>query len=438
MPDETSRRMSTEEAWNTLLMRYNIIQEVRQNGIFNITSAQINEYKEARLMAKWDSSESLPNALKSNKLNILPDSRSSYVISDFILYKEFPELTEKVEQMTQVQLENYETININNITSETSAINILVLSGILDDFLEASDTVATFNGRMGTGCFNFEVDSYSNIKRRISVNNAQCEIDGGFENSTEVIILEAKNVLHKDFHIRQLYYPYRLWSAKVRKPIRLIFSVYSNMIYRLFEYKFNHLEDYSSIELVRTKNYSLQDIHISLEDLIEVRLNTIVTKSDNISESSTPFIQADSVSRLISLLENMENNPMTAEQIIVLMNFVERQYNYYVNAGIYLGIFERKIENRTIVLSDIGILLCSMTYKERQLKLVSLILEHQIFSYFFDYIINNDGNLPTKEYVCEKMRELNVCGTNTSTIERRSSSVISWLKWIFNLPNIAE
>lgn len=438
MPDETSRRMSIEEAWTKLLMRYNIIQEVRQNGIFNITSAQINDYKEARLMAKWDSSESLPNALKSNKLNILPDSRSSYVISDFILYKEFPELTEKVEQMTQVQLGNYETIDINNITSETSAINILVLSGILDDFLEASDTVATFNGRMGTGCFNFEVDSYSNIKRRISVNNAQCEIDGGFENSTEVVILEAKNVLHKDFHIRQLYYPYRLWSAKVSKPIRLIFSVYSNMIYRLFEYKFNSIEDYSSIELVRTKNYSLQDIHISLEDLIEVRLNTIVTKSDNINESTTPFIQADSVNRLISLLENMENNPMTAEQIIVLMDFVERQYNYYVNAGIYLGIFERKIENKTIVLSNIGILLCSMTYKERQLKLVSLMLEHQIFSYFFDYIINNDGNLPTKECVCKKMRELNVCGTNVSTIERRSSSVISWLKWIFNLPNIAE
>ena len=32
------------------------------------------------------------------------------------------------------------------------------------------------------------------------------------------------------------------------------------MIYRLFEYRFRDLEDYSSIELVRTKNYSLQEI----------------------------------------------------------------------------------------------------------------------------------------------------------------------------------
>ena len=351
MPNETSRDMTVEEGWSALLGKYNIVQEVEQNGIFHITAAQIKEYKEPRIMAKWDSSENLPSSLKNNRLNILPDSRSSYVIGDFILYQEIPELGE------------YETIDINNITSEANAINVLILSGILDDFLEASDTVATFNGRMGTGCFDFEVDTHRNVKRRISVNNAQCEIDGGFENSNDVVILEAKNVLHKDFHVRQLYYPYRLWKEKVNKPIRLVFSIYSNMIYRLFEYRFNILEDYSSIELVRTKNYSLQDINISLEDLMEVRNRTTVTKSDNTNETDIPFIQADSVNRLISLLENMENNPMTKEEIIELMDFVERQYDHYVSAGIYLGIFERITRSRMVKLTRIGESLLHMTYK---------------------------------------------------------------------------
>ena len=436
MPNDIPREMTADQAWSELLNKYNIIHEVEENGIFHITSAQIKEYKEPRLMAKWDSSESLPPSLKSNKLNILPDSRSSYVIGDFILYQEIPELTERVEQMTQVQLGEYETIDVNNITSEANAINVLVLSGILDDFLEASDTVATFNGRMGTGCFTFEVNTHKDIKRRISVNNAQCEIDGGFENVNDVVILEAKNVLHKDFHVRQLYYPYRLWREKVNKPIRLIFSIYSNMIYRLFEYRFNTLEDYSSIELIRTKNYSLQDIHISLEDLMDVRRNTIVTKSDNMNETDIPFIQADSVNRLISLLENMENNPMTHDQIMELMNFVERQYNYYTSAGIYLGIFERSPENRTIKLTRCGEMLCRMKYKERQLKLVSLMLEHQIFADLFDFIIEN-GTQPSRQQVCSRMKELNVCGENETTIGRRSSSVLSWLKWIFNLPHLA-
>ena len=436
MSNETSSDLNTDQAWRALLDKYHIVQEVKDKGIFHITASQIKEFKEPRLMAKWDSSENLPQSLKSHKLNILPNSRSSYVIGDFILYQKIPELTERVEQMTQVQLGEYETLDVNNITSEANAINVLVLSGILDDFLEASDTVATFNGRMGTGCFNFEVDTYRNVKCKISVNNAQCEIDGGFENSNDVVILEAKNVLHKDFHVRQLYYPYRLWHEKVNKPIRLVFSIYSNTIYRLFEYRFNRLEDYSSIELIRTKNYSLQDIHISLEDLMDVRNNTAITKNDNINETDIPFIQADSVNRLISLLENMKNNPMTKEEITELMDFVERQCDYYVNAGIYLGIFERVTKSRVVRLTRTGECLCRMTYKERQLKLVSLMLEHQIFADFFDYVIAH-GDQPSKQEVRSRMQELNVCGDNETTILRRSSSVLGWLKWIFTLPTLS-
>ena len=54
-----SKKITIEEAWRALLNKYNIIQEVRQNGLFYITASQINEYKEARLMAKWDSAERL-------------------------------------------------------------------------------------------------------------------------------------------------------------------------------------------------------------------------------------------------------------------------------------------------------------------------------------------------------------------------------------------
>lgn len=248
----------------------------------------------------------------------MPDSRSSYVLGDFILYQKIPELDEPVTRMKQVELPDYETIDINNISSEANAINVLIISGILDDFLETSGNVSTFNGRMGTGCFDFEVDTYRKIKRKISVNNAQCEIDGGFENEASVVIMEAKNVVHEDFHVRQLYYPYRLWRSRVKKPIRLVFSVYSNMIYRLFEYRFATPEDYSSIELVQAKNYSLQDTKISRQNLLEVRRNTAVKTDDNMEGTKIPFIQANSMDRVISLLENMYENPMTTQQIAEL------------------------------------------------------------------------------------------------------------------------
>ena len=215
--------ISAQDAWKALIEKYDIAEEVEKNGVFHIKASQIKEFKEPRLMAKWDSTDALPKVLRDKRLNILPDSRSSYVIGDFLLYQEIPELEEHVTQMDHVEIPEYESIDINNINSESNAINVLIVSGILDDFLDSEDTVETFNGRMGTGVFDFRVNTVRNIYRTIHVDNAQCEIDGGFENEDSVIIMEAKNVVHEDFHVRQLYYPYRLWQTKVNKPIRLIF-----------------------------------------------------------------------------------------------------------------------------------------------------------------------------------------------------------------------
>lgn len=420
--------ISANDAWKALIDKYNIIEEINKNGCFHIKASQIKEFKEPRLMAKWDSTDSLPPVLKNNKINILPDSRSSYVISDFLLYQEIPELEEHVTQMDHVELPNYESIDVNNISSESNAINVLLLTGILDDFLGTNDSVATFNGRMGTGEFDFVVNTVRNNKRAIRVNNAQCEIDGGFENENSIIIMEAKNVVHEDFHVRQLYYPYRLWRTKVNKPIRLVFSIYSNMIYRLFEYRFNVLEDYSSIELIRTKNYSLQDTTITLEDLVKVRTETNIVTDDSMENTDVPFIQANSMERIISLLENMYDNPMTSQQIAELMDFEPRQSDYYYNAGKYLGLFEKTSDDKqkVVSLTPLGNKVFKLNYKDRQLKLVQLIFEHRIFSVFFDEIIET-GELPEKRFIEEEMRALHVC--DEGQIVRRASSVFAWLKW---------
>ncbi len=432
---QKKNNLSANEAWKVLIDKYNILEEVQENGCYHIKASQIKQFKEPRLMAKWDSTDALPKVLRDNKINILPDSRSSYVIGDFLLYQEIPILEENVTQMAHVELPNYESIDVNNISSEANAINVLLLTGILDDFLNTNNNVATFNGRMGTGEFEFVVDTTRNIKQKISVNNAQCEIDGGFENNDSVVIMEAKNVVHEDFHIRQLYYPYRLWKNKVNKPIRLVFSVYSNMIYRLFEYRFNILEDYSSIELVRTKNYSLQDTTITLDDLFRVRKDTLVKTDDNMDNSDVPFIQANSMERIISLLENMYENPMTSQQIAELMDFEPRQSDYYYNAGKYLGLFEKVNEDkqRVVALTSLGNKVFKLNYKERQLKIVELILEHQIFSDLFDGMIKT-GDMPNKKDIEDEMRALHVC--DEGQIVRRASSVYGWLKWIFNLTKL--
>ena len=357
------------------------------------------------------------------------------MLGDFLLYQEIPELTEHVTRMTHVDMPDYESIDIHNINSEANAIHGLTLSGILDDFLGEGRNAETFNGRMGTGTFDFRVDTVRGVPARIHVENAQCEIDGGFENRSSVVIMEAKNVVHKDFHVRQLYYPYRLWRTKVRKPIRLVFCVYSNMIYRLFEYRFRDPEDYSSIELVRTKNYSLQDTSISLEELKAARRGTPVRTDDAMERTKIPFIQANSMERVISLLENLYENPMTSQQIAELMDFDIRQSDYYYNAGRYLGLFEKKREDGQVLtrLTALGQRVFRLNYKERQLKLVSLMLEHQIFAEFFDRMAET-GELPDQTDIADEMRRLHVCGEGQ--VVRRASSVYRWLGWIRNLTRL--
>ena len=432
-------KMNVNEAWIKLFEKYDILSKIKSEGAFYITANQIKEFKEPRLMAKWDSSENLPSIFKKHKINILPISRKGYVLSDFKLYEPIPELGEHITEMQKVEIPEYETIDIGNISSEANAINVLMLSKILDDFLYEDDNVATFNGRMGTGIFSFHVDRYRGTKFQVDVKNAQCDIDGGMENNNSVVILEAKNVVHPDFHIRQLYYPYRLWASKVDKPIRLVFSIYSNQIYRLFEYAFEDKENYSSIRLVKSKNYSLQDTDIAINELYDVYSDVKVIYDDNQNNTNIPFIQANSFERIISLMEILFEENKTTEEIAETMEFDLRQSDYYYNAGKYLGLFEKKdVEDeekivKKVSLSKLGKDTVKLRYKERQLKLVSLILEHEIFNTLFKKVYNS-GELPTKEEIQNIMRENNVC--NEGQIVRRSSSVYSWLKWIFNLQNI--
>lgn len=421
-----------DEKWEILFEKYNIENEIKKNGLFYITAEQIREVKEPRLMTKFDTRESLPSVF-GKKISILPVTRGKYVLGEFDLYQEFPEMVSDIKQMTSAKIpEYYETIDINDIRSEASAINVMSIAGILDDFLGENDMVQTVSGRMGSGSFAFNVSDFKKTtsvgdKPYIIVQNSQVEIDGGFENPNVFSIIEGKNVIHSNFLIRQLYYPTRLWTQKINKPIRPVFMVYSNNIFRLLEYEFTDIGYYNSIKLVQERNYSLEDIEITLEDLHDIWKKTIIKPEPNVT-----FIQADSFNKVISLVENLNESPMTTGEIAELFGFKERQSDYYFNACKYLGLAEKLSDEEGVKvhITGLGRRLLKMKYKERQLEYVRLILEHRIFHELFEIMLRV-GDVPDKVCVTAKMRELDVCSENL--IDRRSSSVRGWLYWILTL-----
>ncbi|MDM8313095.1 transcriptional regulator, partial [Clostridium cadaveris] len=207
-------------AWEQLFNKYNIIHEIELNGKYEITAKQINEVREARLMTKFDHKVNLPKIFADNKLAILPITRGSYVISKFEAYSKFEDINTEI---VRVQFpEHITSINYGNITSEAMAINCAYVSGIIQDFLEDEAILPTVSGRMSSDEFAFKINSKED-KMHIDVKNSQIEIDGGYEGIETLSLIEAKNTLSDDFIIRQLYYPYRLWSQKIEKQVRPIF-----------------------------------------------------------------------------------------------------------------------------------------------------------------------------------------------------------------------
>lgn len=415
-----------DKAWELLFEKYNIPDQVERDGKFEITATKINEYREARLMTKFDNKANLPKLFMENNLTILPISRGNYVIGKFLSYKSVPPINSPLRQASIPQ--NIDTIDFENITSESLAINCAYISGILSDFLEDDALLPTISGRMSSELFSFSILNKSHSLTNLHVENSQIEIDGGFEGPCQFCIIEAKNYLSDDFLVRQLYYPLRLWNRKIAKPIRTIFLAYSNGIYNLYEYEFRDLEFYNSLTLVKQERYTFESTDITLEDIIGVLDSTRIVREPDI-----PFPQANSILRVINLCELLTQTSMTRDEITLNYAFTPRQTNYYTDAGRYLGLIEKEtIDNEiTFSLTCEGRRIMKSPYRPRQLAFVAKIISHTVFNEALRQHLQQGYPLVKEDIV--KIMETSQTPYGEETMKRRASTVSNWVSWILSL-----
>ena len=190
-------------AWEQLFNKYDILNHIENDGFFIISANQIKEYREPRLMAKFDHTINLPSIFSENQLAILPVSRGEYVISHLDAYHKFE--TDSTLIIKASLPAHIQSLDSGKIPSEAIALNCAFASGIITDFMEDSAISATVSGRMGSGAFSFNIcDTKNGIIRQIDVNNSQIEIDAAYEGIASLALLEAKRDLSEDFLIRQL------------------------------------------------------------------------------------------------------------------------------------------------------------------------------------------------------------------------------------------
>lgn len=299
---------------------------------------------------------------------------------------------------------------------------------ILNDFLEDEDLLATVNGRMSSGTFRFDINTDTG-RRNVEVNNSQIEIDAAYEGINYLSLFEAKMDLADDFLIRQLYYPFRVWSNRVTKTVKPIFLIFSNGIFNLYQYEFEDPTNYNSLVLVKQKNYMIAT-EICLADIQNILRNIQVVNEPDIS-----FPQADRMSRIINLIELLNEKSMTKQEITSEYAFDERQTNYYTDAGRYLELIDKNYDeegNIKFQLTAQGHHIMMLEYKEKQLALVAQILKHKVFNEVLTRHLQY-GEMPQKETIVEIMKNAQLYHIEAdSTYMRRASTVIGWVNWILD------
>ena len=282
---------------------------------------------------------------------------------------------------------------------------------------------------MSSGGFNFTIDTTFGAKN-VTVNNSQIEIDAAYEGINYLSLFEAKRDLSDDFLVRQLYYPFRVWRSRVTKPVKPIFLIFSNGVFNLYQYQFDDPLNYNSLRLVKQKNYVIAT-EICLSD-IENLLRTV----PEVCEPEISFPQANSMSRIINLIELLYEKPMTKHDITTEYAFDKRQTNYYTDAGRYLGLIDKgrdEYNNILFQLSARGRHIMSLDYKERQLAIVSHILAHTAFRETLKLHLQH-GEMPDTQTIVRIMKEADLYNVQAdSTYIRRSSTIVGWVNWILSI-----
>lgn len=414
-------------AWEKIFEKHKILDKILKDGHIEITATKINEFREARLMTKFDHKSQLPKLFADNKLSILPTSRGGYVIGEFETFCDFN--TDEID-VSPIEFPTFlESLDYRDITSEATAINCAFVSKILHNFTEEENLLPTVSGRISSSSFKFGINSPKGLFN-VKVGNSQVEIDGGYEGDNSLNLIEAKNYISDDFLVRQLYYPFKLWSGKIQKQVRPIFLTYSNGVFHLREYAFSNVNHYNSLVLVKHRKYVVQEGSFNIEALAQ-----IIDTTKTVKEPEIPFPQADNFERVINLCELLKQKEfISKEDITQNYDFDGRQTDYYSNAGKYLGLVETGKDPLT---GQIG---CFLTAKgkqvfnlnliDRQKEFVKSIVSHKAFKETLKLYLDN-GEIPNKETIVEIMKRSKLYNVGSDTTYfRRASTIIGWTNWI--------
>lgn len=424
-----------DSAWEKIFERHDILARIDHDGFADVTTDEIREWREPRLMAKIDHEDNLPALFKANKLSILTLSTNAYRIGPFKSFQalptwRFPEGDVEILKFPS----NLETLDFLNLTSEPGVINTANATSMLEAFA-GEELILTVAGRMRTGNFDYSIDNFLGGVSQVRVQGAQMEIDAGYEGNSKLVLFEVKNHSAKDFNIRQLYYPYRTWSERVHKAVVPVFLTFSNDVFDFYQFEFAERENYSSARLTKHSRFMLEHANPSIAELAEfakVGLGTV-------NRTGAPFPQADSFERVVDLVSILIEQPRTMDSLATYYGFDPRQSDYYFNAARYLGLansYSDESGQKFREATSLAVEIFQLPYKQKYLALAKQILTVDSIAKSFLKSIHGDGiGVSEIAVVFENSHDSDkhpgsVDKLERSTIDRRAQTIRGWLNWL--------
>ncbi|MDB7776095.1 hypothetical protein PND37_14295 [Lactiplantibacillus plantarum] len=417
-----------DDVWANLFSKYNILKHVNEDKVFNITSSDIKHFYEPRLATKFDWSASLPKLFRDNKLAILPTTRGSYSIGHFKAYQSLE--VENVKPKAMYLPEWVRTWDRFDITSEAVALNVAKATGMIDEVmgsLEDYPAVDTVTGRLKSGDLNYKIQLRDKTLYDFKVENAQVEIDAGFENTEKLAIVEAKTHIPADFMIRQLYYPYRVYSELgTGKPVIPLYFTYADEVFNFYQFEFTSLDNYSSIKKVAQFSFILDKI---LDLNMDVVKQISAQSPMNPEPKSFPYPQANTFQMVLDTIKYLED-PKDKYDLAKLFGFDVRQSDYYANCVCFLGLATRV--SGKYQLNELGHRINALPNSNvRNELIIKQMLSHVTLKLIFDSYIRNGGKADNA-YI-DSVLENYVDSISGSTIPRRRSTIKQWISWIFSV-----
>ncbi len=396
-------KLKFHQSWKNIFDKYKLLNDIKRNGYVDITADAIKavEGKEPRNLTKVDFREKLPNIMREEGLSILAIKNGLYRIAP---NDPFIDIEEKISTEI-IELEapqNIISIDPFNIKSESAALDIAAVSD-MHRIVFGEESQLTIRGRLrGTLEFNIGKIPYN-------IEGVQIEVDGGYEVSNAIHLIEAKIGYSNNINIRQLLYPQLFWEKQIngRKDIKSYVFYLQGDIFRFIPYYYDgvigyaeHSEEKAFCFIHPKTNFSLYDITVNQSNI----------------DKNIPYPQADR----FEVIQNMllliaENECITKEDLSSKFDIVDRQIDYYFNVLKWLKVAKEKEE--CLILTSKGEKILKYPFKKRTEEFAKIVFSEPIAN-----AILHEKTINENIFEDYKVKSV-------STQKRRIQTIKAWIKY---------